>query len=334
VPEPNATPAVPEDELARAVAILERGGLVAFPTETVYGLGADAESPAAVRRLFAAKGRPVGHPVIVHLADAAWLPRYASRVSPAAEALAARFWPGPLTLILPRSARVPLEVTGGQETVGLRMPDHPVARALLARFGRGLAAPSANRFGRLSPTRPEHVRAELGPAVDLVLEGGSCRVGVESTIVDLSGERPALLRPGGIGAAEIAEVLGAPIAPAERPTQRAPGTLASHYAPATPLRLVPRGGAAAEAASVAGGAAVLAFAPAPAGLGAAWVEAPSEPDAYARALYATLRDLDALGRLAIIVEEPPATDAWLAVRDRLARAARGSSGAGGHDAPA
>lgn len=311
-------------DIERAVAILARGGLVAFPTETVYGLGADAENPDAVRRIFAAKGRPAGHPVIVHMAEAAWLARYASRVPPAAEILAARFWPGPLTLIVPRAARVPLEVTGGQETVGLRVPDHPVARALLAAFGRGLAAPSANRFGRLSPTRPEHVRAELGVAVDLVLDGGACRVGVESTIVDLSGKRPALLRPGRIGAAELEAALGAPVPLATAPTQRAPGTLASHYAPATPLRIAPPERLLAEVADEIGRGrrvAVLSRAPAPAGLAASWAAAPPDPEAYARALYATLRELDALGCDAIIVEEPPTGDAWLAVRDRLTRGA-------------
>ncbi|MEK7737911.1 MAG: L-threonylcarbamoyladenylate synthase, partial [Pseudomonadota bacterium] len=200
-------------QIAHAVTLLRAGELVAFPTETVYGLGADAANPAAVAKIFAAKGRPADHPLIVHLPSAEALDAWAREVPESARKLAAAFWPGPLTLILKRQPQVPDAVTGGQDTVGLRVPDHPLALALLKAFDggrfRGIAAPSANRYGRISPTSAAHVRAELGAAVPLVLDGGDCQVGIESTIVDLSRGTPRLLRPGAIGAADIAHVLGA-----------------------------------------------------------------------------------------------------------------------------
>jgi len=330
---------VPEAVIAEAAAVLRKGGLVAFPTETVYGLGAAARNPAAVRRIFAAKGRPADHPVIVHLPSAEDLPRWASEIPEAARALAARFWPGPLTIILPRAGDVPDEVTGGQPTVGLRVPDHPVALALLRALGDGIAAPSANRFGRVSPTTAAHVREELGLAVDMILDGGPCAVGVESTIVDLSGERPALLRPGGVTREALEAALGVPVPDAARGLVRAPGTLASHYAPGTPLRLVATDALEEEttlAASRGDRVVVLARRPCPltlapmryAGLppGGApprplWAQMPDDPEGAAQALYAALRALDALGGDAILVEAPPPGPAWLAVRDRLGRAA-------------
>jgi L-threonylcarbamoyladenylate synthase len=320
------------DDIARAVEILRRGGLVAFPTETVYGLGADAESEAAVRRIFAAKGRPADHPVIVHLGDAAALDAWADPVPPGARALAAAFWPGPLTLIVPRSRRALDVVTGGQASVGLRVPDHPVALALLRAFGGGLAAPSANRFGRVSPTRAAHVREEFtrsvngsegggvpreaersgecGEAVELVLEGGPSRVGVESTIVDLSRERPAILRPGAISPREVGRVLGVDVEVVEKSETRASGTLESHYAPRTPVRVVAPGGLEAELARLASE-----------GRRARGIAAGDDAERYARELYATLRELDALGLDEIVVEAVPGGEAWLAVRDRLKRAA-------------
>src|SRR4249919_832993 len=194
---------VPDSEIARAAAILRAGGLVAFPTETVYGLGADASSPAALGRMFAAKGRPSDHPVIVHLQAGEDLTHWARNIPVVAQQLADHFWPGPLTLVLRRAAGVLDAVTGGQETVGLRTPSHPIAQRLLKAFGGGIAAPSANRFGRVSPTTAQHVRDELGDALDLILDGGPCEVGIESTIVDLSTGTPVLLRPGRIGVAEI-----------------------------------------------------------------------------------------------------------------------------------
>jgi len=208
------TPLDTAPAVARAVAILRRGGLVAFPTETVYGLGADAGNEAAVRRIFAVKQRPIDHPVIVHIPDAGHLPRWAARVPEAAARLAAAFWPGPLTLVLERAAGVLDAVTGGQDSVGVRVPYHPLALDLLHAFGGGLAAPSANLFGCLSPTSAEHVLAELGDQVDLVLDGGACRVGIESTIVEVNGAHPRLLRPGGIGLAAMEAVVGSAILPA------------------------------------------------------------------------------------------------------------------------
>ncbi len=309
-----------------AAAVLRRGGLVAFPTETVYGLGADAENPSAVARIFAVKGRPAGHPLIVHIGSIALLDRWAVAIPVLAWRLAERFWPGPLTLILKRSRRVPDVVTGGQDTVGLRVPDHPVAAALLEAFGGGIAAPSANRFGRVSPTTAAHVREELGEAVDCVLDGGPCQVGIESTILDLSGARPRLLRPGAVVPEALAEILGAMPArpaPGER-MPRVPGALRTHYAPRTPLNLVHAEALAPEIEQrLARGerVAVLARTTASVPQRCVWRVMPSDPQGYARELYAQLRALDALGVDRLLVEVPPDTTAWKAVRDRLARAA-------------
>ncbi|MDD1639987.1 MAG: threonylcarbamoyl-AMP synthase, partial [Methylococcaceae bacterium] len=229
-----------------AANLLRQGRLVAFPTETVYGLGADASNSDAVRRIFQAKGRPADHPLIVHIPSADSLNDWALTVPDAAKQLAARFWPGPLAMILNKRPEVPLIVTGGQQTVGLRMPDHPVALRLLRAFGGGIAAPSANRFCRISPTQAAHVEEELGDAVDLILDGGACQVGVESTIVDLSGNRPKLLRPGHITRLEIEAVLQTEliiVSPQSEQTNqqevRAPGMMAVHYAPSTMAMLCP-----------------------------------------------------------------------------------------------
>ncbi len=315
---------VSHEDIAQAVTILRAGGLVAFPTETVYGLGADARNPEAIRRLFTAKGRPADHPVIVHLARADAMPEWASRVPPAAVALAAAFWPGPLTLVLPRAAHVLDLVTGGQETVALRVPNHPVAHELLEAFGDGIVAPSANRFGRLSPTRADHVRAELGDAVDLILDGGPTDVGVESTIVDVSGDRPTLLRPGGITPAQLAAVLGTPPDAPHAASPRASGTLPSHYAPITPLVLVAPDDLKTRADQLAASGsciAVLARRAAPLRSGIAWRVTSADATDYTHALYATLHELDGGGYDCILVEDVPDDDAWLAVRDRLRRAA-------------
>ena len=312
------------DAVQDAAAILRRGGLVAFPTETVYGLGADAENPDAVARIFAAKGRPATHPVIVHIGHTDLLEHWAADIPPSAWLLAKHFWPGPLTLILKRNARVLNAVTGGQDTVGLRMPDHPVALALLSAFGGGVAAPSANRYGRISPTTAQHVRDELGEAVDGILDGGSCRVGIESTILDLSGAHPQLLRPGAISAAEIESVLGQPLAQTSRNAPRVPGALSSHYAPQTPLILVAAHDLQAEVERYlkkGERVAVLARATATALANCVWQTMPSDPSDYAHELYARLREIDALHADRLLVEAPPREAAWLAVRDRLARAA-------------
>ena len=235
---------VSEVDLAAAVAALGSGGLVAFPTETVYGLGADAANADAVARIFEVKGRPLGHPVIVHVAAADALDEWAVAIPPAARLLADECWPGPLTMILRRSARVPDVVTGGRDTVGLRVPDHPVARSLLEAFGGGVAAPSANRFGKVSPTTAGHVLADLGAEVDVILDGGPCHVGVESTIIDLTGEWPEVLRPGGVGLERLIEILGPSVrrwagaAITDPGSARAPGMLAAHYAPSARVVLV------------------------------------------------------------------------------------------------
>lgn len=308
-----------------AASILRHGGLVAFPTETVYGLGADAENPEAVARIFAAKGRPANHPLIVHIGHAGLLERWAADIPPSALRLAQHFWPGPLTLILKRSTRVPDAVTGGQDTVGLRVPDHPVALALLAAFGGGIAAPSANRFGRISPTTAQHVRDELGETVDGILDGGPCRVGIESTILDLSGDHPRLLRPGAITAAQIEAVLGEPLAAPSGDVPRSPGTLLSHYAPQTALTLVsPDSLQGKIKCCLENGerVAVLARSAAPPLTNCIWQIMPDAPGAYAHELYARLRALDALHVDRLLVEAPPYEAAWRAVRDRLARAAQ------------
>ena len=317
------------DAVQEAAAILRRGGLVAFPTETVYGLGADAENPEAVARIFAAKGRPANHPVIVHIGRAEQLEHWAADIPPLAWRLAQRFWPGPLTLILKRHARVSDAVTGGQDTVGLRLPDHPVALALLAAFGGGIAAPSANRFGRLSPTAAAHVRAELGDTVDYILDGGPCRVGIESTILDLSGARPRLLRPGAVAATELEAVLGEPPAAPSGDGPRVPGMLASHYAPQTPLALVAPDDLPDEVRRCVNAGervAVLARSAAMPQARGVWQVMPSAPADYARELYARLRGLDALRADRILVEAPPGSAAWEPVRDRLRRAAQSGLG--------
>jgi L-threonylcarbamoyladenylate synthase len=333
--------------LEKAVEHLRAGELVALPTETVYGLGADATNPEAVGRIFAAKGRPADHPLIVHLPNAASLDQWAENIPQAARDLAAAFWPGPLTLILKKQPWVPSVVTGGQDTVGLRVPAHPLTLELLAAFAAarapeaaGIAAPSANRFGRVSPTTAAHVREELGDKVSLVLDGGPCVVGIESTIVDFSRGVPEILRPGAISPDDIARVSG--VLPRVRgrakeaatTVPRVSGSLAAHYAPLTPLRQVESGALAGEVERLAHAGrrvAVLAHsACAPCDANPAvshWRTAASEPATYARELYANLRALDALGAEIILVEEVPRDPSWQAVADRLGRAVVGS-GAG------
>ena len=316
-------------EIERAVALLNAGELVAFPTETVYGLGADASSAAAVARIFAAKGRPESHPLIVHFSGLAAARAWAADVPEPAARLAEAFWPGPLTLVLPKSALVPAAVTGGQASVALRAPAHPLARALLAAFGRGIAAPSANRYGRISPTRASDVREELGAKVAMVLDGGDCAVGLESTIVACLDGRVTLLRPGSISRSQVVDVVGQLDEPgADAP--RAPGRERSHYAPGTPLAIVE----AAElrpavAAALAAGrhVAVLARSAPMTAAGLTWRRMPEASPAYGRALYAALRALDAAGADRILVEAVPAGEAWAAIADRIMRAAaRGDPG--------
>lgn len=319
---------VSKADITRAVAQLKAGALVAFPTETVYGLGADAANVAAVRKVFAAKGRPADHPLIVHVADAVQLANWASEIPPAAHALARKFWPGPLTLVLKRHAHVPDAVTGGQETVAIRVPSHPVAQALLREFGGGVAAPSANRFGRVSATTAEHVREEFGDAVACVLDGGAADVGIESTIVDCSRATPALLRPGWITPQQLEAVLGAPLAAPDASAPRVSGSLEKHYSPQTPVMLM-EGDLVVELARslMRQGKRVAVLARTslqPVIDGIVWRAAAQDATGYAHDLYANLRELDHAGCDAILVEQPPDVSEWYAIRDRLNRAAAGS----------
>jgi L-threonylcarbamoyladenylate synthase len=315
-------------QIERAVSHLRAGRLVAFPTETVYGLGADATSEAAVRKIFAAKGRPPTNPLIVHVADVETARRYTTHWCDAAQTLAAAWWPGPLTLVLPKTGDVPDVVSAGRGTVGLRAPDHPLALELLGAFGGALAAPSANRSNRVSPTTAQHVRDELGDAVDLILDGGPCAVGIESTVLDLSGERPRILRPGAVTRRQIEFIVGpvdvASAVTAETVPAASPGQHAVHYAPRTRavrfdtpqrglIHVDTRDGR-------------------PNGLIAVgtmrdcvkkWgrvVAMPREPALYARHLYEVVRELDGMGLATIFIEMPPDTPEWAAVRDRVTRA--------------
>jgi L-threonylcarbamoyladenylate synthase len=305
-------------DLRRAARILRAGGLVAFPTETVYGLGADASNAAAVARLYTAKRRPATHPVIVHFDSAERAFTWARDVPEDAKKLATRFWPGPLTLILKRSPKAKDFVTGGQDSVGLRVPSHPVAQALLQEFGGGVAAPSANVFGRVSATTAAHVREDLAAAADLVLDAGESEIGIESTIVDLSGDAPVLLRPGRILAYEIEEALGKKLSLQNAASPRHSGGHARHYAPKTPAQLVATHDLDKVIANLKS-VAVLAFSR-PDERVDFWIRMPREPKAYARRLYAALRELDGTGCERILVEAPPDKAEWAGVHDRLKRA--------------
>ncbi len=349
------------ESLQHAVQVLRAGGLVAFPTETVYGLGADALNAEAVLKIFAAKGRPADHPLIVHLPDADHLPQWVSCIPREAIALANAFWPGPLTLILPREASVPDAVTGGQNTIGVRVPNHPVALQLLRAFGSGVAAPSANKFGRISPTLAQHVTEELGNnelgLQPYILDGGDCQVGIESTILDLSGSTPRVLRPGAISAEQIAAVIGRAVemnsptpalakqaeesqekaqeeaqnkAQAVDEMPRVSGSLAAHYAPRTPMQMLPTQQLQQYIAQQTGHTiVVLAYSTHIATACAAQqniqcFSMPLQAAQYAHDLYASLRLADRAGASEIVLEAPPTTADWQAVHDRLGRAITGS----------
>lgn len=295
--------------LTEAVAVLRAGGLVAFPTETVYGLGADADNDRAVQAIFQVKGRPESHPLIVHLSSAEQLGGWAQGVPDAALEMARRFWPGPLTLILKKAPRVSKYVTGGQDTVGVRVPDHSVALALLKAFGGGIAAPSANRFGKVSPTSAAHVRADLGTDVDLVLDGGVCAIGVESTIIDFSSGTPVILRPGGLTREQVGQALGYSVVVQTSGPVRVPGQLDSHYAPRAKVVIAAPDEAGAKAAELrSAGRQVVLLTPA---------------DIAASELYASLRRADDSGADVIVVPLPDEAGLGLAVADRLRKAARG-----------
>lgn len=317
---------------ARAAQALREGHLAVIPTETVYGLGGRAVDPHAIARVYAVKGRPADHPLIVHVPDTDALRVWARDVPDYARRLAGTFWPGPLTLVLPRGERAGQHVTGGQDTVGIRVPDHPVTLEVLGLLDDGVAAPSANRFGRVSSTRVDHVLAEMGdrlvPGSDVVLDGGPCRVGVESTIVDCTGPAPRILRPGGVGASDVAEAGEVDVDDSPSPV-RAPGTLASHYAPQAQVRLVDAGQVAdafdealVRSSDVAGpSVGLLALADVPTPDGVVRLAAPASVAQMASQLYAALREADALRLSTVLAVPPDGSGLADAVRDRLGRAA-------------
>lgn len=322
------------EAVEQAAQRLAEGGLVGLPTETVYGLAADADNASAVRRIFEAKGRPADHPLIVHVAaDAprAAVDHYARDVPAFAERLIAACWPGPLTLILPRRAEVAAVAAGGQDSVGLRCPSHPVAQAVLraaaARGVHGVAAPSANRFGRVSPTTAAHVMDEFAALADealLVLDGGACPVGIESTIVDCTRGHPVLLRPGVLTLARLEAIAGQPLRARDEAAPRASGTLESHYAPRAKVRLMSAQQLRAAFQVLGDDAkhiALYARSPVEAARGAPRRRMPEDAEAAARELFAVLRELDATGVRLIWVETPPEGPEWDGVRDRLNRAA-------------
>jgi L-threonylcarbamoyladenylate synthase len=315
-------------ELEAAVDALRDGELVAFPTETVYGLGANASNPAAVRKVFELKDRPPSHPVIVHIDQAKYLRRWVRELTPEAEKLAAAFWPGPLTLVLPRSDSVHDVVTGGQDSVAIRIPSHPMARQLLDAFGGGIAAPSANRYGRLSATRAEHVQDEFGDAVKVVLDGGECQLGLESTIVSCLDGVVRLLRPGAVTLSQLRQVVPDVQIGGDKAVPRVPGSAASHYSPITPLTIVPGGEIDALAESLSEGGqriAVLAQRlPLKTYQFVTWINAGKRAEAFGHDLYANLRTLDKAGCARILVQEVPGDERWDAIRDRLARASVGA----------
>ena len=315
--------------IAEAARRIQAGALVGFPTETVYGLGADASSDQAVAGIFAAKGRPAEHPLIVHVAEAAQVPDYASSVPAFAARLMKAFWPGPLTVILPRREGIAAAAAGGQDSIGLRCPAHPVALAFLKACGTGVAGPSANRFGRVSPTSAQHVAQEFGDAL-LVLDGGPCAVGIESSIVDCTRGRPVLLRPGVLTRAQLEAACGEPLlnkddAQAAGKAPRAPGTLEAHYAPDAKVRLMDAGALQAALDLLGADAAHIAvYARSALRIKSAQMlyrRMPDDAAATAQQLFAVLRDFDAQGARLIWIEQPPAGPEWDGVRDRLGRAA-------------
>ena len=320
-------PGQDSNSIAAGAACLKAGKLLGLPTETVYGLAADADNDAAVAQIFAAKGRPADHPLIVHVVGAPAVAHYAVDIPEFAHHLTQAFWPGPLTLILKRQPDVSDAVTGGQDTVGLRVPGHPLALELLKAFGGGVAAPSANRFGHVSPTAAQHVHDELGNAVSMVLDGGPCRVGIESTIVDLTGPQSRILRPGMISAVDLGRVLGRLPGTGDDAVPRAPGSLESHYAPRTPLALLqPDVVIFAVREALAANRRIGVIAPMACPLSderIVWREIAGDHVGFAHDIYALLRELDSLDCMRIVVQTPPQSDNWRAINDRLRRAVAG-----------
>ena len=322
-----------QDQITAAALILREGGTVAFPTETVYGLGADVTSPDAINKIYQIKQRPIDHPLIVHIGDVSHLHYWAQAIPDSAWKLANHFWPGPLTLILQRSRHIPDSVTGGQDTVGLRIPAHPVALALLEALGpeKALAAPSANRFGRISPTTAAHVQEELGAAVDMILDGGACEVGLESTIISFHDQSPKILRPGGITLSALESALDSPVMLAHNTSQtiRTSGSLPAHYAPATPLKIYSTEHLWDHALALAlatQGLRVLVMTWSdigqlrPSDQSIEQFSMPADPITYGQQLYAKLRQFDQAAFDYMIIEAPPDRPSWLAITDRLQRA--------------
>lgn len=314
--------------IAHAASLLKSGNLVAIPTETVYGLGADALNPTAIQKVYTAKGRPSTNPLIIHLPHTEAMSDWAVDIPTEAYTLAKAFWPGPLTMILPKHPRVPLSVTGNQYSVGLRVPNHPVTLALLKAFDGGVAAPSANRYGRISPTTSDHVREELGDKVDCILEGGSCQVGIESTIVSLLDKTPIILREGSITEAMLANALGLSKLPVQshgKTTLQVPGQHHSHYAPSKPLYLLPNLSFNSMMHDKPIALSGMGFSEPPLYLQSYlchWIKASIDPKIYAQELYAHLRTLDNAAGECIIVEKPPSHPTWHAIHDRLLRASK------------
>ncbi|MCX7122510.1 MAG: L-threonylcarbamoyladenylate synthase [Gammaproteobacteria bacterium] len=305
--------------IEQAITHLKAGNLIGLPTETVYGLAADAKNEAAILKVFAAKGRPADHPLIVHISSIAEMEEWAIHIPKAAYTLAEKFWPGPLTLILEKASHVSKLITGGQDTIALRIPNHPLALQLLQQYGGGLVAPSANRFGRISPTDEAAVIAELAEKVALVLPGGRTEIGIESTILDVHQHPFVLMRQGMLSQVELETFLGEKIAlPTAKNTLRSPGLLASHYAPLTPLHLFTHPENHPYPSAI-----VLSKRPRPKALPphTEWWKMPEKPDAYAHELYAMLRQADATQKAVILVETLPQSPKWKAILDRLNRAA-------------
>lgn len=328
--KPNLT-AKQQDQIIIAALILREGGTVAFPTETVYGLGADVTNPDAINKIYQIKQRPIDHPLIVHIGNISDLHYWAQAIPDSAWKLANHFWPGPLTLILQRSRHIPDSVTGGQDTVGLRIPAHPVALALLDALGpeKALAAPSANRFGRISPTTAAHVQEELGAAVGMILDGGACEVGLESTIISFHDQSPKILRPGGITLSALESVLDSPImlAPNTSQTIRTSGSLPAHYSPATPLRIYSTEHLWDRALALAAQdlrVLVMTWSDIsqsqPSNQSIEQFSMPADPITYGQQLYARLRQFDQAAFDYMIIETPPEHPSWLAITDRLQRA--------------
>jgi L-threonylcarbamoyladenylate synthase len=316
-PSMHVTPNITIDQ---AIATIRQGQLIAIPTETVYGLAADAMNPIAINRIFALKGRPADHPLIVHIADANQMPIWAIDIPDVAYRLADVFWPGPLTFILKKQPGVPLEVTGGQNTIALRCPDNALTLELLQRFGGGLAAPSANRFGRISPTTAEHVRAEFGIDAPPILDAGPCKVGIESTIVDLSARPFRILRPGKIRYEQLLPFLPELQMGSDVTSPRVSGALESHYAPSTPIHLQSRSEIESNNDK---DAVALTLVNVPDGIKGLCL--PAQAEAYAWGFYSSLRRLDEMQASRILLEQTPSSNEWLAINDRIKRAVAGSS---------